>query len=67
MTRRSPGHAGLAAFLALIGSVLWNPPTAEVTSYSLTQAADGQDLYAERCRGNGGAWGGGPIGCPDCQ
>ena len=67
MTRRPPERARLAAFSVLIGLVFWDPPIAGAASYSLTQAADGQNLSAERCRGNGGAWGGGPIGCPDCQ
>ena len=49
----SPERARLAAFSVLIGLVFWNPPTAGAASESLTQAAEGQGLYAERCRGNG--------------
>jgi len=56
MTRRPPERARRAAFSVLIGLVFWDPPIAGAASYRLTQAAEGQGLHAENCRGDGGAW-----------
>ena len=53
MIRRSPERGRLTVYSALISSVLWVTPTAGIAnneaSYSLTQAAEGQGLYAEHC------------------
>ena len=56
MTRCTLERARRAAFSVLIGLIFWNPPIAGAASYRLTQAAEGQGLHAEHCRGDGGAW-----------
>ena len=55
MIRRPPERAHLAEFSVLIGMVFWDPPIAGAASCSLTRAAEGQGLHAERCRGDEGA------------
>ncbi len=53
MTRRSPERWRFTLFSALISSIFFVTPTAGAASneasYSLTQAAEGRGLYAERC------------------
>ena len=66
MIRRPPERAHLAEFSVLIGMVFWDPPIAGAASCSVTRAAEGQGLHAERCRGDEGAWCGRPADCPDC-
>ena len=56
MTRRLPELARRAAFSVLIGLVFRDPPIAGAASYSLTQAAEGQCVHGEHCRGDEGVW-----------
>ena len=53
MTRRSPEQWRFTLFSALISSIFCVTPNAGVAnneaSYSLTQAAEGRDLYAQQC------------------
>ena len=53
MTARQLKHGLFLGFLMLINSIFWGTAIAgdamPVASYSLTQAAEGRELYAEHC------------------
>ena len=53
MTARQLKHGLFLGFLMLINSIFWGTAIAgaamPVASYSLTQAAEGLELYAEHC------------------